>query len=164
VGTREDWDTFYDAEYYLVVRFVMRNGASLEDACDAAGDAFADSWELVKGKPEAWAQIENQRSWIRVVALRKYRRPPGPRRRPLLAAIAEIPEVADGGLDPGELTVQTQTVLHALRSLDQQAQAVMAFRMDGFPGPVIADALGLSEQRVRDVTKKARAKLRRTLD
>jgi hypothetical protein len=39
----------------------------------------------------------------------------------------------------------------------------MAFLMDGFPTPVIAQTLGITEQRVRDVTKRARATLRRTL-
>ena len=101
--------------------------------------------------------------WIRVVALRKRQRPPGPRRRPLLADNAEIPDVAAPGPEPGELTAQTQAVLQALRGLDSQAQAVMAYLMDGFPAAVIATTLGITEQRVRDVTKRARTALKRTL-
>jgi DNA-directed RNA polymerase specialized sigma24 family protein len=146
-----------------VVRFVMRSGASLEDARDAAAEAFVDSWALMTDRPQSWMQIWNQRSWIRAVALRKYRRPPGPRRRPLVADHVEIPDVAAPGLDPGELTAQTQTVLQVLRCLDEKAQAVMAFQMDGFPATVTADTLGITEQRVRDVTKKARAILKRAL-
>ncbi len=141
---RETWIAFYDAEYHPVVRFVMRAGAGLDDARDAAEDAFVDSWVLMTQRPERWEQIWNQRSWIRVVALRKYRRPPGPRRRPLLAYTAEIPDGPAPGLDPGELTAQTQAVLHALRCLDEQAQAVMAFQMDGFPTAVIADTLDIT--------------------
>jgi RNA polymerase sigma factor (sigma-70 family) len=159
---RADWIAFYDAEYHVVVRFVMRNGASLEDARDATEEAFLDSWALMTGHPERWSQIMDRRSWIRVVALRKYWRPPGPRRRPPVADTA-IPDSPAPGLDPGELTAQTQMVLQALRSLDQQAQAVMAFRMDGIAAGAIAETLGITEQRVRDVTKRARAALRRTL-
>jgi RNA polymerase sigma factor (sigma-70 family) len=160
---RADWIAFYDTEYHLVVRFVMRNGASLEDARDATEEAFLDSWALMTGQPANWSQIRDRRSWIRTVALRKRLRPPGARRRPLLADNAEIPDIAAPGPEPGELTAQTQAVLEALRSLDSQAQAVMAFLMDGFPAVVIADTLGITEQRVRDVTKKARAALKRIL-
>jgi len=54
-------------------------------------------------------------------------------------------------------------VLEALRGLDEQARAVMAFHLDDFPTAAIADALGLTEQRVRDVKKKARAALKTAL-
>jgi RNA polymerase sigma factor (sigma-70 family) len=163
VAMRADWIAFYDTEYHKVVRFVMRNGASLEDARDATEEAFLDSWALMTNQPGRWSQIRNRRSWIRAVALRKCQRPPGPRRRPLLADSAKIPDIAAPGLEPGELTAQTQAVLQALRTLDNQAQAVMAFRMDGFPAAVIAETLGITEQRVRDVTKRARTTLKRTL-
>jgi DNA-directed RNA polymerase specialized sigma24 family protein len=66
-------------------------------------------------------------------------------------------------LEPGELTAQTQAVLDALSVLDEPEQAVMAFRLDHFPVAVIADTLGITEQQVRDVTRKARTKLRRDL-
>src|SRR5690348_8144746 len=81
---RADWIAFYDTEYHLVVRFVMRNGASLEDARDATEEAFLDSWALMTQQPASWSQIRDRRSWIRTVALRKRLRPPGARRRPLL--------------------------------------------------------------------------------
>jgi DNA-directed RNA polymerase specialized sigma24 family protein len=100
VGMRADWIAFYDAEYHCVVRFVMRNGASLEDACDAAEEAFLDSWALMTRQPDRWSQVVNRRSWIRAVALRKRQRPPGPRRRPLLASNAEIPDIPAPGLSP----------------------------------------------------------------
>jgi RNA polymerase sigma factor (sigma-70 family) len=163
VAMRADWIAFYDTEYHSVVRFLMRNGASLEDARDATEEAFLDSWTLMTKQPDRWSQIINRRSWIRAVALRKRLRPPGPRRRPLLANNAEIPDIPSPGLEPGELTAQTQAVLDALRSLDRQAQTVMAFRMDGFPTAAIAGTLGVTEQRVRDVTKKARTTLKRIL-
>ena len=160
---RTAWETLYNAEYHSVVRFVMRTGACLEDARDATEEAFLESWVLLTREPESWSQIRYKPSWIRKVALRKHQRPPGPRRRPLLDGHADIPDLPDPGLEPGELTAQTQEVLHALSSLDPRERTVMAFHMDHFPAAVIADTLGITEQRVRNVTRKARAVLKRTL-
>lgn len=159
---RSEWIAFYEGQYHLVVRFVMKYGASLEDACDAAGEAFLDAWALLQRQPGGWSQIRDRRGWIRKVALRKYQRPPGSRRRPLTSD-AKIPDTPAAGPEPGELTAQTQAVLQALRSLDPVARAVMAFRMDGFPTAAIAEAMEISEQKVRDVTKRARAVLKRLL-
>ena len=100
------------------------------------------------------AAITNKMAWIRVVALRRYHRPPGPRMRPRLARDAEIPDLPSLGSDPGELTVQTQMVLQALRNLDEEARAVMAFDLDDFPTADIATALEITEQRVRTSRRK----------
>lgn len=54
-------------------------------------------------------------------------------------------------------------VLQALRTLDEESRAVMAFHLDDFTTKEIAAALELTEQRVRDVMKKARAALRTAL-
>jgi DNA-directed RNA polymerase specialized sigma24 family protein len=145
------------------VRFVMLDGASLEEAQDAAHEAFTESWTLMATDPAKWLAITNQPAWIRTVALRKYRRPPGPRIRPLLAAGAEIPDLPCPRPGPGETTVETQLVLQALRNIDEEARAVMAFGLDDFTTAEIAGALGITEQRVRDVRKKARAALKRAL-
>jgi RNA polymerase sigma factor (sigma-70 family) len=164
LAMRAAWIDFYDAHYHRVVRLLMRDGGRLEDASDAAAEAFLESWKLMNGQPEVWSQVQNKPSWIFAVAWRKYKRPPGARRRPLIADHTEIPDFADPALEPGELTAQTQGVLHALQGLDDEARAVMAFRIDHIPVSIIADTLGITEQRVRDVTKKARATLKRTLD
>jgi RNA polymerase sigma factor (sigma-70 family) len=157
---RAEWIDFYDANYHRVVRFIMHAGACLQSAQDAAQEAFTESWALIESNPQQWLTISSKEAWIRVVALRRYRRPPGPRIRPTLAEGAAIPDLPDSAPGPCELTAQTQMVLQALCSLDEQARAVMAFHLDDFPGPAIADALNLTEQRVRDVKKKARVALR----
>jgi RNA polymerase sigma factor (sigma-70 family) len=163
VTMRTAWIRFYGAEYHAVVRCVMRTGASLDDACDAASQAFLESWALMTSKPERWVQIGNQRAWIRVVALRKHQRPAGTRSRPPLDANAAIPDLPGPGLEPGELTAQTQVVLAALRSLDPRARAVMALHLDDFRAADIARALDLTEQQARDLIKKARAHLKQKL-
>jgi RNA polymerase sigma factor (sigma-70 family) len=160
---RAAWIDFYDTHYHRVVRFVMHNGACLQEAQDAVQEAFTESWAMMDSHPDRWMAITSKEAWIRAVALRRYRRPPGPRIRPLLAEGAAIPDLPHLGPGPDELTAQTQTVLEALRSLDEQARAVMAFHLDDFPTATIADALDLTEQRVRDVKKKARAVLKTAL-
>jgi RNA polymerase sigma factor (sigma-70 family) len=159
---RDEWISFYDTEYRQVIGFVMKNGASLQDAQNAVHEAFIESWDLMETRPGNWKAIANQRAWIRTVALRKYRRPPGPRIRPQLAG-TEIPDLPAHEPEPGELTAQAQTVLHALRCLDEGARTVMAFHIDEFSTDEIAAALGITEQRVRDLMKKARRNLERTL-
>ncbi len=160
---RAVWIDFYDTHYNRLVRFVMHDGACLQEAQDAVQEAFTESWALVNSHPAQWLAITSKEAWIRTVALRRYRRPPGPRIRPQLAEEAAIPDLPHSEPWPDELIAQTQTVLQALRNLDEQARAVMAFYLDDFPTAAIADALHLTEQKVRDVKKKARATLKTAL-
>lgn len=160
---RAAWIDFYDAHYHRVIRFVMHNGARLLDAQDAAQEAFTESWALLEQEPEQWLAITHMAGWIRVVALRRYLRPPGPRIRPMLGEGTDIPDLPDSGPGPGRLTVLTQTVLQALRSLDEQTRTVAVFYLDDFSTEEIAHAMDLPEQRVRDVKKKARTALKSAL-
>jgi RNA polymerase sigma factor (sigma-70 family) len=159
VQDRAQWISFYDTNYHRVVRFVMHNGASQASAHDAAQEAFLDSWMLMSSDPDRWQSITGKAAWIRTVALRRFRRPPGPRRR-LLEAGDEIPDQPVPGPGHEELTVQAQLVLRALYSLDEEARAVMAFELDDIPTADIACALDITQQRVRDVKKKARKALK----
>lgn len=162
VETRTEWINFYDTHYHRVIRFVMlHSGASLEDAQDAAHEAFTGSWEMMVNDPAKWRAITNQSAWIRTVAVRMHRRPPGSRFRPQMSADSEIPDLPSSDPGPGEMTVQTQTVLLALSNLDAESRAVMAFYLDDFAVADIASALEITEQRVQDVKKRARATLKR---
>ena len=90
---RADWIRFYDAHYHPVIGFVMKNGASLDDAQDAAQEAFTASWQLMHTRPDTWLAITSKPAWIRTVALRAYRRPPGPRRCPPIATVTDMPDL-----------------------------------------------------------------------
>jgi RNA polymerase sigma factor (sigma-70 family) len=161
---RAAWLDLYDAELHLVIRFVMKSGpAGLEDARDAAHEAFLESWRLMNTRPGDWSAVRNPRAWLRTVALRRLRRPPGPRNRPLLTTGADLPDVPAPALDPGEFTAQVQAVLAELRQLDPEAREVMAYLTDGFPAAAIGEAMGITEQRARDVIRRARADLKRSL-
>jgi RNA polymerase sigma factor (sigma-70 family) len=164
VQVRTEWTAFYDANYNRVVRFMIHAlGASFDDAQDAAQEAFTESWKLMSRDPGGWRAIENKEAWIRTIALRRHARPPGARRRPLTARGRGIPDWPAPGPDHSELTAQAQAVLQALRCLDDESRAVMAFSLDHFTTADIAGALNITPQRVRDVKKKARATLRRRL-
>lgn len=163
VAMRSAWIDFYDAEYERVVRFLMRTGACWDDARDAAQDAFLESWALMTCRPKAWEQIINPRAWIRTVAWRKHRRPPGSRRRLHLAVGADLPDLPQPGPEVGEWTAQTQAVTQALAGLNEDERMVMTFRMDGFTFADIAAELGINEQEARHLARRARAALKRTL-
>jgi RNA polymerase sigma factor (sigma-70 family) len=160
---RAAWIDFYDTHYHRMVRFVMHVGACRQDAQDAVHEAFTESWNLMYMHPDQWQAVTNKEGWIRKVALLRYHRPPGRRIRPQLAETPVRPDLPHSGLEPGELTAQTQLVLQALRALDEESRAVMAFHLDDFTTKDIAAALELTEQRVRDVRKKARVSLRAAL-
>jgi RNA polymerase sigma factor (sigma-70 family) len=159
---RNEWIDFYDAHFRRAVRFVMHIGASQEAAEEAAQEAFLESWELMNKDPNRWQAIASKDAWIRTVAVRRYHRPPGPRRRVLTVA-DEIPDLPSVGLGHDELTAQAQLVLRALRILDEEPRMVTAYDLDGIPTADIATELGITEQRVRDVRKKARTVLRKAL-
>lgn len=159
----EEWIDFYHTHFRRVVRFVMHNGASQDQACDAAQDAFVESWELMVKDPSRWQAIERKDAWIRTVALRRYWRPPGPRKRVPMWYGGEITERVVPGPCHDELTVQGQMVLQELQTLDPEARAVTAFDLDGFSTVDIAAALEVKPQRVRDIRKRARAALKRQL-
>jgi DNA-directed RNA polymerase specialized sigma24 family protein len=156
---RAEWIDFYDAHFLRVVRFVMHNGGSREEARDAAQEAFTESWDLMHKAPGKWQAIERKDAWIRTVALRRYRRPAGLRVRPREAS-GGTPDLPVPGPGHEELTVQAQMVLAALRVLDPVPRAVMAFDLDDIPPPVIALELDLTQQQVRDMRKKARVVLK----
>jgi DNA-directed RNA polymerase specialized sigma24 family protein len=146
---------FYDREYHLVVRFVMNCGASLAAAEDAAQEAFLDAWRLMS-VPGKWAIIDDPRGWIRVVALRKYWRPPGCRKEPQAILQPVTPDTGDAGVSQVDLSVGALVVIDALRGLEPELRAVMAFDLDGFTAAESGGYLGLTDQQVRDRRKKAR--------
>ncbi len=149
---------FYDREYLHVVRFVMRCGASLQQAEDATQDAFLEAWKLAQN-PSAWDGIHNPQGWIRTSALRKYRRLSGPRRQPGMLTATAVPQMPQPGSGHADLTQETLLVYDALRALEFGQRAIMAFHLDGFSVPEIGRELEMTEPQVRLALKKARESL-----
>lgn len=154
---RADFLEFYDRQFPYIVRFLIYVGANPQDAENATQEAFIDAWHLT-APPGKWADIEQPDGWIRTVALRKCWR-----NSRMILPVADSQEMPQPDSDHGELTPQTLAVLDALHSLDLEARAVMAFHMDGFTSVEIAVLLDITDQRARDLLKKARKILRKTL-
>lgn len=156
IDVRERFIAFYDSEYHHVVRFCIRCGASLPAAEDATQEAFREAWER-QVLPGTWDEITQPRAWIRTLALRYYKRPPGPRVRPLTLLVADYPDSLDDPSYSEELSVETLTVLEALDSLDPLLRKIMAFHLDEFSAKEIGAEVGIGDpQKIRDLLKKAR--------
>ena len=152
---------WYGSDKAQVERFLMRFGASLNAAEEATQEAFATAWKRIT--EGTWADIVNQKTWIRIVALNIYRRAPWDRRQPVSTPVADLPELPQPGADHAELTAGIQLVLDALRSLPFDLQVVVVFKMEGFPAPVAAKYLHITDQKARNLFKKARGLLIRYL-
>jgi DNA-directed RNA polymerase specialized sigma24 family protein len=153
-----------ESDYHLVARFVMFNGATQDEALDATQTAFTQAWLLIQQRPEQWEAVRDPRAWIRTIALRSYRRPPGQRREPPTVLRDHPAETPWHGPDPGELSTQTLHVMNALRRLPEDVRLVMAFHVDGFRPVDIAKELGITDQQARDLLKKGRKILARELN
>lgn len=162
MGPDSRFRDLFDLEYRRVVGFVMLNGASAEDATDAAQEAFAEAWRLMQ--KDEWGRVEAPGAWLRSVALRRYRRPPGPRSTPLIDLNAEIPDRVDAVADPADHVTIRALVTQTLQSLPPVQRKVMAMFLDDIPTPHIARALGIAEATVRAHRAAARKKLRQALE
>jgi DNA-directed RNA polymerase specialized sigma24 family protein len=158
---RADFIDFYVREHHRVVVFLINNGASRQAAEDAMQEAMAESWALAES--DRWTEISNHRAWVRAVALRKYRRPPGPRTLPATILVPDLAETGDSAGVVDEVATGTLLVCEALLTLPFALRAVIAFQMDGFSAPHTAAYLGITAQQVRDRRKRARKILARKL-
>jgi RNA polymerase sigma factor (sigma-70 family) len=151
---------FYDQQHQALVRFLMNAGASLPVAEDAMQEAFTDAWLLVQSG--TWDGVRNPAGWIRVVGLRKYYHQRGRAGREV-----PVPNIADApvrGPYPADLAWEAQCVLTTLHDLPADQRVALAFQIDGFSCRETAEHLGITEQEVRDLRKKARRWLTRQTD
>ncbi|GCE01595.1 RNA polymerase sigma factor [Embleya hyalina] len=161
IHERDVFVEFLVAEQPFVVRFLMRLGATSSDAEDAAQEAFIRAWQMLNRG--LWFKVREPRGWIRHVALRSWQRPNGCRRRDREIPTAEVPEPHARPSDGSELTLATLATRSALASLPGNEGIALALKMDGFTSAESAQILGVTDQQARDLLKKARRRLRRTL-
>jgi DNA-directed RNA polymerase specialized sigma24 family protein len=149
---REEFVKFCDREHESLVRFLMNVGASLQDAQDAAQEAFIDGWRLAESG--VWTEVRNPAGWIRKVGQRKYYRHRGRAGREV-----PVPDFADAPPPcpwPADLADEARAVLDGLRRLPPREQTALALQIDGFSCRETADYLGITEQQAADLRKKAR--------
>lgn len=162
---RADFLDFLHQEYNGVIACLVIFGAGRQDAEEAVQEAFLDAWQVAI-TPGEWETIYNPRGWIRTVALRKYQRPPGLRRRVSTFPVPDITahETLNSSVDHSELTVHVEVVRSTLRNLDPTTQTVMALYIDGFSAMEIAVHLDIKVQKVYDLIKKGRKALSDALE
>ncbi|GAA4038878.1 hypothetical protein GCM10022248_00910 [Nonomuraea soli] len=161
-SVRAAFISFMESESARLIRFLMYNGASLEDSKDAVQDAFLDTWKLLITQPAAWITIEDPRLWIRQVARRALARPRGQRRTqaPTVPLTTGLPGHDRAVEDEIEQAVVTSDLCAALRRVPPDQRLAMAYYLEDLTHPVIAEQLGITEQQSRDLIKRARTALR----
>lgn len=143
----------YQAEMPVLIRFLIKYGASYHDAAEAAQEAFIELHRQ-------WHTVRKPKSWLRTVAIRMY-----------LANPADKPLSPDDRDKPGLLSAsgriefreEEEAVLAALRSLPPAQRAVLALHYDQFETRDIAEILDMTEAAVCKNLERGRAALKRFL-
>jgi RNA polymerase sigma factor (sigma-70 family) len=153
-GSRSEFALFYHRHVAVLIRFVMRLGATPHEAADAVHTAFAEAFPR-------WGQITAPHAWLRTVSARSYLRQTAGREYPT-ALIPDRP----GDTCPVEAVIlkeEEKRVYAALAALPPRQRHVMAWHLDGFTHAEIAGALGITPEAARQNYARARAALKRSL-
>jgi RNA polymerase sigma factor (sigma-70 family) len=155
-------EALHRAEYVPLLRFLLYQGASWNEAQDATQEAFA-----ALCAPGALAEIAHPRAWLRSAAyriwLRQDVRSPEAPYPDLLEHQASADEDWHTPLAAVELAEDHRRVLAALQALPPKQRAVMACHLDGFATHEIAAAMNIEPSAVRQNLARARACLKRHL-
>ncbi|MGW2272243.1 RNA polymerase sigma factor [Streptomyces yangpuensis] len=150
---RHDFPETYRRELPLLTRFIMKHGASPQEAADAAHEAFATAY------PQ-WSTIQYPACWLRTVAVRVYfrarLREDLPGELPAARAESHVPTNI-------QLSDQEREVYTALAELPARQRQVMAWFYDGYTITEIADVLEITKESVRQNLCRARATLKARL-
>jgi RNA polymerase sigma factor (sigma-70 family) len=149
------FDDFFRGQYRQTVRFVMRVGATPEEAEDAAQTAMAEVFRC-------WASLTNPAAWARTAAVRTYINTVSRDRvgRRLTERMVQE-SVLSSEVDETE---QHQWVVQQLRGLPAAQLEAMAFAFDGYQPIEIAALTGKDAQTIRSNLREARKRLRRIHD
>jgi RNA polymerase sigma-70 factor (ECF subfamily) len=150
-AARSEFAGFYEKTMPRLVVFVLRHGADIHEAKEAAQAAFAEAWER-------WESIEHPHAWLRTVAFRQLLRLRERREGPL-----QDTEERPGGVCPVErieFGAQEELVLRVLAGLPMQQRRAFAWTFDGFTAQETADALKTTPEAVRQNLARARRSLK----
>lgn len=153
-SSRAAFADYYAKDMALLVRFLMRYGATVHEAADVAHTAFTLAFEQ-------WESIDHPRAWLRRVASRRLVRLRDSREQ----LTDEMPDVPGGRcpVTAVELGEEEARVYEALSWLPERQREVMAWTLEGFRPNEIAAELGLRPEAVRQNLHRARALLKRAL-
>ncbi|GHH83821.1 RNA polymerase sigma factor [Streptomyces sulfonofaciens] len=150
-AARADFAQSYRSIMPRLVVFVMRHGADVHEAHEAAQGAFALAWEC-------WETLEHPHAWLRRVAFRHLLRQRGRREH----ASEEVPDLP-GGICPADsvaLGTEEALVLRVLGSLPMRQRQAFAWAFDGFSAQETAEHLGMAPEAVRQNLARARKHLK----
>jgi RNA polymerase sigma factor (sigma-70 family) len=153
---RELAEDLHHAEYPGLVRFLLLNGASWNEAQDAAQDAFTQMCRPGTGisHPKAWLRQVAWRSWLRQQV----------RHEDLCAEVPHTPAPHwQSPVHAMELGVEERHVIDLLLKLPSKQRSALAWNLDGFTTQECADAMGIRPEAVRQNLARARAKLKAQL-
>jgi RNA polymerase sigma factor (sigma-70 family) len=151
----EDFAEFYAAELRRLLLFLYKQGASWDDAWDAAQDAFVEAMRR-------WSSIENRRAWIRTTARRSYVKQQNRISEDVVRAVQAgwIPRPSFADL---VLNEEEKFVCETIAGLPHRQREVVAWYYDGYRIREIAAILCLSPRAVRSNLYQARQRLRMLL-
>jgi RNA polymerase sigma-70 factor (ECF subfamily) len=153
-----EFEEFYEAEYPILIKFLVFLGASVEEAKDAAQKAMTDLYRrLEAGKgtiasPAPWARRAAYRYFIKERRRERDRLP-----REIKGGHLALEAYADDGLTAWE---GEQHIEHLLSTLTPTQQAVLRLVLDGRSTREIAEILGKSEENIRQQLKNGRDRLK----
>ncbi|WP_458246911.1 RNA polymerase sigma factor [Streptomyces sp. MAI_2237] len=147
----------HDQQYPALVRFLLLQGASWNEAQDAAQDAFTQMCApgVAIAHPRAWLRKVAWRSWVS-------------QQVKLEESCADLPEPQlslrwQTPAHAAELGEEERLVISLLLQLPAKQRAAMAWHLDGFTTQESARAMGTTQTAVRQNLARARAALKQGL-
>lgn len=153
-----DFEAFYQAEYRILVTFLVFFGASVVEAEDAAQKTMTDLYRRLKeGKgailrPAPWARCAAHRYFVKERQRDRERLP-----REIEGCHLTAEAYPDDGLTAWE---DEQYVEHLLSGLTATEQAVLRLVLAGKSTREIAQVLGKREDNIRQLQKNGRDRLK----
>lgn len=142
------FSAYYRGDIDALINFLIWQGARAPDAAECAQDA------MIKAH-EHWETIMDPRAWVRRTASRLWGRRMGSIREVLSDAVPERSALLRDDIG-FEAVMERHDVLRRLQALPLRQRQVLAWTMDGFAAPEIAEELGISPAAVRASLHKAR--------
>jgi RNA polymerase sigma factor (sigma-70 family) len=152
----DDFDSFFRRAAPRVVLFLIKLGASRQQAEDAAQEAMLRAYQ-------AWSTIRYPEAWVRVVASRVHAAAVAGDRCVAGTVEANLSNLIAADTDLLVDDEERRRVLELLRRLPPAQRLVMAWYVDGFGPKEIAAILQKNPDTVRSDLRHARLRLRREL-
>lgn len=149
-----EFDEFFRSDLLPLIAFLRKAGFEREDAQDAAAEAMTCAFRR-------WRTVQQPRAWVRKVAFRIAA-------RQVQRSRDSLARTTVNGLEDARHQEEDQTaavderlrILNLLNGLPHQQRIAMAWHLEGFSAPEIAEHMEIQASTVRSALRYARQKLR----